>query len=123
MRYIEMNLVRARMVDNPGAYPWSSYQMNALGKEDLFISPHNEHLALVTTLEDTQAAYQSLFNNAIPNEILEDIRQATNKAWILGSESFTKIIEHILFRQGKAVAKGGDRKSAQYKNKMKINRV
>ena len=29
MRYIELNPVRAKMVEHPGEYPWSSYQANA----------------------------------------------------------------------------------------------
>ena len=33
-RYIELNPVRASMVPAPGAYPWSSYQANALGGTD-----------------------------------------------------------------------------------------
>ena len=32
MRYVEENPVRAGMVVNPGAYRWSSYPANALGK-------------------------------------------------------------------------------------------
>ena len=32
MRYVEENPVRAGMVVNPGAYRWSSYSGNALGK-------------------------------------------------------------------------------------------
>ncbi|MEZ9593140.1 transposase, partial [Shewanella sp. 10N.261.52.F9] len=31
-RYIELNPVRANMVDDPCKYQWSSYQVNALGK-------------------------------------------------------------------------------------------
>ncbi|MCL1045424.1 transposase [Shewanella electrodiphila] len=31
-RYIELNPVRANMVTDPAEYPWSSYQINALGK-------------------------------------------------------------------------------------------
>ena len=30
MRYIELNPVRAGMVDHPSGYPWSSYPGNAL---------------------------------------------------------------------------------------------
>jgi len=32
MRYIEMNPVRAGMVETPAEYPWSSYRWNATGR-------------------------------------------------------------------------------------------
>jgi REP-associated tyrosine transposase len=39
-RYIELNPVRAGMVDTPQDYPWSSYHRNALGHDDAIITPH-----------------------------------------------------------------------------------
>ena len=39
-RYIELNPVRAAMVDHPREYPWSSYRFNALGEPDGVIIPH-----------------------------------------------------------------------------------
>jgi hypothetical protein len=33
-RYIELNPVRARIVDRPEDYPWSSYRANALGERN-----------------------------------------------------------------------------------------
>ena len=38
MRYIELNPVRANMVNNPSQYRWSSYRCNAQGKHDQLIS-------------------------------------------------------------------------------------
>ncbi len=45
-RYIEMNPVRAKMVEDPSEYVWSSYQINALGKESDLCTPHPEYLRL-----------------------------------------------------------------------------
>ena len=39
MRYIELNPVRAGMVDHPRDYPWCSYAANALGEDNLLITP------------------------------------------------------------------------------------
>ena len=36
-RYIELNPVRAGMVELPGRYPWSSYRYNALGMPDSLV--------------------------------------------------------------------------------------
>ena len=40
-RYIELNPVRADMVEHAAEYPWSSYQANALGKPIELITPHS----------------------------------------------------------------------------------
>jgi len=38
MRYIELNPVRAGMIELPGEYRWSSYSTNGYGKEDACIT-------------------------------------------------------------------------------------
>ena len=39
-RYIELNPVRAGMVEHPGEYRWSSYRCNAQGSANALIRPH-----------------------------------------------------------------------------------
>ena len=49
MRYVEENPVRAGMVVNPGAYRWSSYPADALGKLGFYydwLLPHPLYEAL-----------------------------------------------------------------------------
>jgi len=86
-RYIELNPVRANMVCHPAEYPWSSYQKNALGKPIKLITPHDCYLSLGKNDEARQMAYKALFDKMIPDYTLKEIRDAVNKAWILGSES------------------------------------
>jgi len=120
-RYIELNPVRARgMVNHPGDYPWSSYRYNALGEDDPIVVPHEEYLRLGKTLAERQAAYNALFNIRIGGEKLEEIRQATNKGWVLGGSDFKERIERQLNRQVSPKARGGDRRSNLYRN---IDRV
>jgi len=45
-RYIELNLVRAGMVEAPVDYAWSSYRGNALGEDNPMLSAHADYLAL-----------------------------------------------------------------------------
>ena len=61
MRYIELNPVRAGLVTRPGAYRWSSYAANALGREDALITPHPFYYALGRSNSERQGAYQRLF--------------------------------------------------------------
>lgn len=48
-RYIEMNPVRAGMVDDPAEYSWSSYASNALGVDTALQTPHEEYVLLGNT--------------------------------------------------------------------------
>jgi len=41
-RYIELNPVRAAMVNDPAYYRWSSYRANGLGQPDVLLTPHEE---------------------------------------------------------------------------------
>jgi putative transposase len=119
MRYIELNPVRADMVAHPSDYPWSSYHSNALGQANDLITPHMEYSRLGKTDEDRQAAYRQLFKSHIPESSLDEIREATNKAWVLGNDRFKQRIQKQLERRIEPNAKGGDRKS----EKFWINRV
>ncbi len=123
-RYIELNPVRAGgMVDEPAEYPWSSYRYNALGMENKLITPHDEYLKLAKSAEKRQQAYQDLFSDYLTTKTLVEIRQATNKAWVLGSSHFKNKIEQQLNRQISPKPKGGDRKSKEYRDNVEINRV
>ena len=51
-RYIELNPVRAAMVEAPSDYPWSSYSCNAMGKITSLITPHELYLELGSTTDD-----------------------------------------------------------------------
>jgi putative transposase len=46
MRYIEMNPVRAGMVEHPGEYRWSSYSANADGESNVILTMHPLYKAL-----------------------------------------------------------------------------
>ena len=119
MRYIELNPVRAGMVAQPSDYPWSSYCRNALGQTNELVTPHFEYLRLGRTDKERQAAYRQLFKTCIPENSLTEIREATNKAWVLGNDRFKQHIQSKLDRRVEPKAKGGDRKS----EKFRINRV
>ncbi len=115
-RYIELNPVRAKdMVDHPSEYPWSSYRHNAAGEPNPLIVHHSLYDALGRTDVERQAAYRQLFRSHISARSLEEIRAATNKAWVLGSSSFKNKIEKQLNRSASPKPRGGDRKSEDYR--------
>ena len=123
-RYIELNPVRAQdMVNHPSKYPWSSYGYNALGQTDDHVTPHREYLGLGRLAGDRQRAYLGLFKTHIPDKTLNDIRESTNRAWVLGSSHFKAYIEKQIGRRSGPLLRGGDRKSEAYRKKSKTNRV
>lgn len=115
MRYIELNSVRASMVNHPAEYPWSSYHYHALGQADSLVTPHREYQRLGKTEVERQSAYRQLFRVRIPEKTLTDIREATNKAWVLGSEGFKRRMGKKLDRAVVSSGQGGDRKSAAFR--------
>ena len=121
-RYIELNPVRARMVDAPSEYCWSSHRHNALGQYDPVVTPHELYEALGSTDSYRQRAYFELFKNAVEEQDLRAIRESTNKAWVLGDDRFKEKIQAALDRQAMPKVRGGDRKSKDYLAS-RINRV
>ena len=87
-RYIELNPVRAGVVEYPRDYRWSSYAANAHGVHDDLVTPHAQYVGLGTNARERQAAYVALFATELPERVLTEIRLATNKAWALGTLSF-----------------------------------
>ncbi|MFZ4534962.1 REP-associated tyrosine transposase [Propionivibrio sp.] len=114
MRYIELNPVRAAIVSLPTEYPWSSYPCNALGKADVLVTPSLEYTQLGLNDTERQAAYRQLFENHIADTEVNEIREATNKAWVLGRDRFKQQIQQQLTRRVDPAARGGDRKSDQF---------
>ena len=58
-RYIQLNPVRAHMTDDPCAYPWSSYRLNALCGDTPLITPHGQFTRLAPTPGTRQVAYRA----------------------------------------------------------------
>jgi putative transposase len=81
-RYIELNPVRAGLASHPAGYLWSSYSVNSGSGADPLVSSHAELLAIGT------AAYIRMLDEALDEEMLREIREATNGGYPLGSHAF-----------------------------------
>lgn len=93
MRYIELNPVRADMVKSPGAYRWSSYQVNAQGKDNDIINCHPLYKSLGKTKAQRQDAYKSLFKAHIDEKQLGVIRTSWQTGTPLGNNYFKQKVE------------------------------
>ncbi|MFQ3191768.1 MAG: putative transposase [Paraglaciecola sp.] len=113
-RYIQLNPVRARMVEHPAAYPWSSYHGNAGDRNITLLTPHALYLALGNTEAERKSVYQRLFFTHLSSNTIQAICDATNKAWELGDESFIEQVSNTLSRRAKPSPQGGDRRSKAF---------
>lgn len=109
-RYIELNPVRAGMVKDPAEYPWSSYRNNALGEDNILLTPHFLYRRLGRNFGERQSAYRALFKAHLDDRIIEDIRQATNGNFALGNSRFKEEIELMLKRRARPGQSGRPRK-------------
>jgi len=98
-RYIEMNPVRAGIVEHPGEYRWSSYGCNGQGETMGLLSHHSVYLSLGQTEKERQVAYRELFRHELEPGVIDQIRQATNGNFALGNSRFTEEIAVILDRR------------------------
>ncbi|QJI32080.1 transposase [Pseudomonas sp. ADAK18] len=102
-RYIELNPVRAGMVDHPAEYRWTSYRENAQGESSSFIKPHAIYNELGCDVSRRTEAYRALFKGPLAPALIDQIRTSTNGNYVLGGSKFALEIAQAL---GKRVAPG-----------------
>ncbi len=98
-RYIEINPVRAGMVEGPGGYRWSSYYRNALGGADPIIVSHERYRALGGSEAERQQTYMGLFRVHVDAGQLKQIREAWLTGTPLGNNRFKEQVEAMLGRK------------------------
>lgn len=109
--YIELNPVRAGMLDDPAKYAWSSCKHHMGQKVDAILTDHPLYLALGTTEDGRWQAFGELLQVQIDPLTLAVIRESTNKAWILGPEKLKEEIAQLTDRRLQPLPKGRPRKA------------
>lgn len=107
---IEMNPVRAEMVEHPGLYRWSSFRANAQGERSELITPHLLYLNLGVSDEQRQTAYRELFRYELDPDEIDRIREVTNSNFTLGTNRFQEEVSRILGRRASPGKTGQPRK-------------
>ena len=108
-RYIELNPVRAAMVEDPAHYRWTSYRANGLGQTDARLTPHALYRALGRGDKERQANYRGLFRAQLGRAAIDDIRLALNQSQPLGNARFYAKIEQITGQRREAKPRGRPR--------------
>ena len=115
-RYIELNPVRANMVDDPAHYRWTSYRANALAQTSAILTPHPLYLSLGVTEQERQSAYRALFRAQLEGEAINDIRLALNQSQPLGNERFYQHIEQMTGQRREGKPRGRPRVASEEDN-------
>lgn len=110
-RYIELNPVRANMVEHPAEYRWSSFRANGQDERDSLLTPHPLYEALGPTEAQRRANYRELFRFELDPGMIDEIRSATNGDFALGDERFRRQVESALGRRASPGRSGRPRKS------------
>ena len=113
-RYVEMNPVRAGMVDEPAHYRWSSYRRNALGQEDDLVTAHDMYNVLGSDESTRQKHYRTLFTTKLDKEPLTDIRMAIQQSQPLGNSRFSATIERMTGQKRELKPRGRPRKIIEH---------
>ena len=108
-RYIELNPVRAGMIEHPVEYRWSSYACNACGQPDGVVTPHEVYTRLGNET-DRMENYRELFKTALSKQQLDNIRNALQGSLPLGNTKFKQHIESALGRRIGSMQRGRPRK-------------
>lgn len=91
-RYVEMNPVRAGMVDKPENYRWSSYRQK-IGIEELWIDEDECYRGLAREISERYWCYRRFVTQVNSSETDERIRMAHRNGWLTGTDRFTDEIE------------------------------
>ena len=84
-RYIELNPVRAGLVNTPCQYAWSSYSTNAAGDMHSFIRRHGAYESLGNDEAARARAYRELCEGSLSDSVLKEIRAATRAGSKVGA--------------------------------------
>ncbi|MEW6325128.1 MAG: transposase [Nitrospirota bacterium] len=98
-RYIELNPVRAGVVQHPADYRWSSYRSRALGELDGLLDEDPWYQGLGHDARTRQEAYQAWMASTILENEWPQIRDATQRGHVIGRKGFQQEIEAMSGRR------------------------
>jgi putative transposase len=113
-RYIELNPVRAGMVEHPAQHGWSSYRNHAEGAGDDVVTAHELVERLGREPPERRAAYRALFETDIDAGTLNRIRDSIQHGWVLGSDAFVASLTARSGRRPMKLPQGRPRRNLEF---------
>ena len=99
MVYIDLNPVRAGLVKEAAAYPWSSHARYVGLRTDKMVTPHALFWALGNTPFSREAAYAELVAHGITPVQQDALTQSALSGWALGDEKFVADLQKQTHRR------------------------
>ena len=115
MAYIDLNPVRAHMVDLPERYEWSSHGHYVGQRVDRLITPHALYWSLGNTPFARELAYAELVQTGISTDQQGALTDATLSGWALGDSEFIQDLQTQTQRR-LTMAKAGRPSKREIKN-------
>jgi putative transposase len=97
-RYIELNPVRAAMVERPEQHRWSSIHTNVGMLRDDLVTPHPTFLAIDLDPVQRALAYKRWLTKSTSDDELQKIRSHLRQQRALGDTRFQSMVEKALGR-------------------------
>ena len=98
-RYIDLNPLRAGLVDQAADYRWCSFPSNGLAHADCLLTPHVLYEQLGETRQQRAARYFELVKERLDDDAIRHIRYGTRKGLPVGSDRFKADIAYHLGRR------------------------
>lgn len=92
-RYIDLNPLRARMIEDPVLYRWSSCAALCGERDDSLLAPHAAYVELGTSSAACAEAYRAILREALSEEDLHAIRLYLQQQRAWGRDDFRAMIE------------------------------
>lgn len=99
MVYIDLNPVRAGMVQRAADYTWSSHRHYTGIRHDPLVSPHALYWQLGNTPFEREAAYARLTSEGVSDQQQLQLTESTLKGWALGETGFVTGIQEQTARR------------------------
>jgi putative transposase len=99
MAYIDLNPVRAGMVEQAGDYPWSSHAHYTGTRQDAWLTPHALYWALGNTPFARELAYAQMVQRGIDARQQQALTSSTLSGWALGEDHFVNQLQKLTPRR------------------------
>jgi putative transposase len=109
-RYIELNPVRAAMVERAEEHPWSSVHANLDQRVDALVTPHPVFAGLGCADTPRAVAYRTWLDGGIAADELQSLRQHLQQERAWGSPRFQAMVQESLQRPAQCRSRGRPRK-------------
>lgn len=93
MSYIDLNPVRAGLVEAPENFNWSSYKHLIGQKIDKLVTPHALYWGLGNTPFSREAAYAEFVSSGLSATIQKDLTESVLKGRVVGRPEFLKSLQ------------------------------